>query len=112
MKITFAVIVLVGFVFTACARTDSVFICKSSGAVAFHSRFCYGLKGCTHPIVKVIAREAVRLGYRACKICYRKSELLHNRKLIETLIQRFLAAIPDYKPHNNILLPGVIFNGL
>ncbi|MDB5141115.1 MAG: hypothetical protein JWR12_3031 [Mucilaginibacter sp.] len=52
------------------AAVDSVLICKSSRSYAYHSYECRGLAHCTHGIVKVTKAKAVKMGYRACKICY------------------------------------------
>lgn len=52
-------------------KTDSVFICVSGRAYAYHSTLeCRGLQRCTHQIIKISLYEAVnKYGYRACKIC-------------------------------------------
>lgn len=50
---------------------DMVLICQSKGAVAYHSHECGGLKRCSHTISKVSKSEAIRMGLRACKKCYR-----------------------------------------
>jgi len=52
-------------------RNDSVFICVSSRAYAYHSTLiCRGLQRCTHQIIKISLYDAVnKYGYRACKIC-------------------------------------------
>jgi hypothetical protein len=51
---------------------DSVYICVSARAYAFHDHLCSGLKNCTHEIRKVelkYARET--LNKKACKNCYK-----------------------------------------
>jgi hypothetical protein len=50
---------------------DSVYICKSSSAYAYHSTLeCRGLQHCTHGIIKVSLYDAIHVyGHRACKIC-------------------------------------------
>ena len=53
-------------------KADSVLICRSSRSYAYHSFECRGLAHCTHKIIKVTQEEAVRMGYKPCKICYRK----------------------------------------
>ena len=55
----------------ACLKNDSVFICVSGRAYAYHSTLeCRGLQRCTHQIMKTSLYEAVnKYGYRACKIC-------------------------------------------
>lgn len=50
---------------------DSVYICQSKSAYAYHSYECRGLQRCTHRIVKIPKATAIKLGYKACKICYR-----------------------------------------
>ncbi|MCR8560405.1 hypothetical protein KXD93_22315 [Mucilaginibacter sp. BJC16-A38] len=52
-------------------RTDSVFICQSSAAYAYHTRICKGLAHCRHTIVKVSKSYAISAGYKPCKLCYR-----------------------------------------
>lgn len=50
---------------------DSVYICRSSGAYAYHSHYCQGLKRCTHRIDKVTQKEAIRIGFeKPCGFCY------------------------------------------
>jgi hypothetical protein len=51
-------------------NSQEVYICLSSGAVAYHSHYCGGLKKCKQKIVKVSLSEAKSRGYRACKTCY------------------------------------------
>ena len=53
-------------------KTDSVWICNSTTAYAYHSSSsCRGLNRCTHGIVKVSASDAVnKMGRVPCKICY------------------------------------------
>lgn len=50
---------------------DSVYICQSGSAYAYHSHVCRGLARCTHGIVKVSKAYAIKMGYKPCKICYR-----------------------------------------
>jgi hypothetical protein len=51
---------------------NSVYICNSSGAYAYHSSTnCSGLNRCTHTIIKVSVKDAVeKYRRRACKLCY------------------------------------------
>lgn len=53
---------------------DSVYICNSSGAYAYHIRInCSGLQRCTHGIIKVSKKDAINIYRRsACKICSRQ----------------------------------------
>jgi hypothetical protein len=53
------------------AAADSVYVCQSRSAYAYHAYECRGLSRCTHVIVKIAKAQAIKLGYRACKICYR-----------------------------------------
>lgn len=51
---------------------DSVLICKSSNAYAYHKKYCQGLNRCTHTVEKVTLTRAKDLGYeKACGYCYR-----------------------------------------
>ncbi|OCX54263.1 hypothetical protein BEL04_08375 [Mucilaginibacter sp. PPCGB 2223] len=52
-------------------RADTVLICKSKSAHAYHLYECRGLKNCTYTIIKLPKTQAIKLGYRACKICCR-----------------------------------------
>jgi hypothetical protein len=52
-------------------KTDSVFICKSKSAYAYHAYECRGLARCTHQILKVSKAEAIKMGYKPCGYCYR-----------------------------------------
>ena len=49
---------------------DSVYICQSRSAYAYHSHICRGLARCTHGIVKLTKAQAIKIGYKPCKICY------------------------------------------
>lgn len=51
---------------------DSVYICVSKGAVAYHqSTNCRGLRHCTHQIIKVTQYDAInKYHLRACHVCY------------------------------------------
>ena len=67
---------LFSFTHNACVNPsasikDSVYICVSNTAYAYHSTLaCRGLNRCTHQIVKVSLYDAVNKYYRrACKIC-------------------------------------------
>lgn len=51
------------------ATIDSVYICQSKSAYAYHSYECRGPARCTHRIVKITKAQAITLGYKACKIC-------------------------------------------
>ena len=52
------------------ARADSVLICQSKSAYAYHAYECRGLARCTHGVIKVTKAQAIKMGYRACKICF------------------------------------------
>ncbi|MFB9841101.1 hypothetical protein [Mucilaginibacter ginsenosidivorans] len=52
-------------------KIDSVYICQSKSAYAYHRYECRGLQRCTHSILKIPKASAIKLGYKACKICYR-----------------------------------------
>lgn len=51
-------------------RVDSVLICESSTAYAYHKSYCSGLSRCKANVAKVPKTEAEDMGRRACKICY------------------------------------------
>lgn len=53
------------------AVADSVYICQSKSSYAYHSHVCRGLAHCTHGIIRVSKAQAIKIGYRPCKICYR-----------------------------------------
>ncbi len=52
-------------------KTDSVYICNSTTAYAYHSTSdCKGLNNCTHGVIKVSLSDATnKYGRRPCKIC-------------------------------------------
>lgn len=52
------------------SATDSVYICQSRSAYAYHKTACSGLARCTHTISKITKAQAIKLGYKPCKICY------------------------------------------
>jgi hypothetical protein len=52
-------------------KIDSVYVCQSKSAYAYHSYQCRGLARCTHTIVKMTKAQAVKFGYKPCQICYR-----------------------------------------
>lgn len=47
-----------------------VYICISSGAAKYHSHICHGFNRCTHERKQVTLSEAIKRGYKPCKICY------------------------------------------
>lgn len=51
---------------------DSVILCNSGTAYAYHSRSnCSGLNRCTHGLIKVSLNDAVKkYGRRACERCW------------------------------------------
>ncbi len=49
---------------------DSVYICQSKSSYAYHSHVCRGLAHCTHGIIKISKAQAIKRGYKPCKICY------------------------------------------
>jgi len=54
------------------AVSDSVYVCMSSSAYAYHSGYCSGLKRCTHEIKKLKKKDAEDRGFsKACAYCYR-----------------------------------------
>jgi len=53
------------------AKTDTVLICKSNSAHAYHCYECKGLKHCSHTLIKISKAQAIKMGYQPCKFCYR-----------------------------------------
>lgn len=53
-------------------KADSVYICVSKGAVAYHqSLSCRGLRSCKHQIIKVSLKDAInKYHLRECRVCY------------------------------------------
>lgn len=51
-------------------HADLVLICDSRGAKVYHNYQCRGLSNCTHKIIKINKSDAIRMGRRACKVCY------------------------------------------
>jgi hypothetical protein len=51
-------------------KVEYVLVCNSSSSYAYHRYECRGLAHCRHGISKITKAEAIRMGYRACKICY------------------------------------------
>jgi uncharacterized protein YgiM (DUF1202 family) len=49
---------------------QSVLICVSKNAYAYHKYYCRGLNRCTHTVKSVKVSEAKALGYRPCGNCY------------------------------------------
>lgn len=54
---------------TDCAE-ETVLICDSSSAYAYHNRRCQGLNKCKHPVVRITKKKAIQMGRRPCRICY------------------------------------------
>lgn len=52
-------------------NADTVLICKSKAAHAYHRYECKGLKHCTYQLARMTRSQAVAKGFRPCKICYR-----------------------------------------
>lgn len=55
-------------------RPDSVHICVSKGAIAYHQTLsCRGLRSCKHQIIKVSLSDAInKYHLRECHVCYSK----------------------------------------
>lgn len=51
-------------------QVDSVLICESSTAYAYHKGYCSGLSRCKADVVKLPKKKAEEMGRRPCKICY------------------------------------------
>lgn len=51
-------------------RKANVYICNTKSSYAYHSYFCRGLNRCKSMVSKVTLSNAMKYGYRACKICY------------------------------------------
>jgi uncharacterized protein YgiM (DUF1202 family) len=49
---------------------ESVLICDSNSAYAYHNHNCSGLNRCRHDVVRISIAEARKLGRTPCKICY------------------------------------------
>ena len=56
----------------AMSKADTVLICKSKAAHAYHRYECGGLKHCTYQLARMTREQAVAKGFRPCKICYKK----------------------------------------
>lgn len=51
--------------------SDSVYVCMSGSAYAYHSGYCSGLKRCTHEVRKLKKKDALDRGFsKACSFCY------------------------------------------
>lgn len=52
--------------------SENVLICKSPTSYAYHSKYCQGLKKCTHDVIEVPIEEALeKYGKnKACGYCY------------------------------------------
>lgn len=59
-------------------KADSVYICKSASAYAYHTHICRGLAHCAHMIIKVGKADAIKFGYKPCKICYSYSRAIQK----------------------------------
>lgn len=67
-------LIVLSFLFLAIlspAQQGYVLICKSPTAYVYHSHYCKGLNNCTHSVKKNTLNEAVSMGRRACKMCYK-----------------------------------------
>lgn len=51
-------------------KKDSVLICNSKSAYAYHKTYCTGLNRCKAGVSKISKKEASERGYRPCKFCY------------------------------------------
>jgi len=49
---------------------DSVYVCISQTAYAYHDHFCQGLKRCTHKVSKISLKDAKNQGKTPCGFCY------------------------------------------
>lgn len=57
-------------IFSMVPKKDSVLVCKSKSAYAYHKDYCSGLRRCKATVVKIPKSQAQDEGYRACKNCY------------------------------------------
>lgn len=57
--------------FSSRTKRDSVLICQSKSAYAYHSHVCRGLGRCTHKVVKMSKEDAIKAGYKPCGFCYK-----------------------------------------
>jgi hypothetical protein len=51
-------------------KQDSVFVCNSRSAYAYHSAYCSGLKRCKASVSKIPKTDAEAQGKKACGYCY------------------------------------------
>lgn len=51
-------------------HVDSVLVCESSTAYAYHKGYCSGLSRCKATVARISKSQAEDLGRRPCKICY------------------------------------------
>jgi len=81
MRYTLGLVIFYTVLFTACNSDQTsikrgtneeayVLICQSKDAKRYHKYECWGLKECSHAIIKVNLQEAQKLGRTPCKICY------------------------------------------
>jgi len=63
---------LIGLALFSNQKIDSVYICVSKGAIAYHQTLdCRGLRSCKHRIIKVSLKDAInKYHLRECRVCY------------------------------------------
>ena len=56
--------------FTMWMAANSVYICRSPGAYAYHTNYCQGLRNCNHRVDTVSVDAAYKLGFKKyCGYC-------------------------------------------
>ena len=60
--------------FSSCSqekdKTNTVLICDSPDAYAYHKDHCHGLSSCDSQIINVSVEEAIKMERRECGYCY------------------------------------------
>lgn len=74
MRKRWFVLFLISVFFSACSqekdKSNTVLICDSPDAYAYHNHQCHGLSSCNSQIINISVEEAIKMERRKCGYCY------------------------------------------
>lgn len=71
MRKVFLILIVLSSLFLGSFKEETVLICDSVNATAYHTHQCNGLSKCTHEVKTITLSEAKKLGYKPCGFCYK-----------------------------------------
>lgn len=62
--------IIIFVISVAFSPEGNVIICLSPKAYAYHNSYCKGLTKCSYATKTIPESEAIKKGYKPCKLCY------------------------------------------